>query len=172
MGNGDVVKGFHHGSGGRRGGLVVPLSPCNLSADSNRPRQRRKRSSSSRVRGRSTSRGGVDVEPIDRGTESESSTPSTDHSSFGGQPYTPSLPDDSSDRDADLDPLRKDSDWLCLKDAVGTVHQLETPESSVHRVPMPWTNNSLVTPNSDSLASSAVKVSGSGSGNEEGYSIF
>jgi hypothetical protein len=45
------------------------------------------------------------------------------------------------------------------------VHQLETPESSVHRVPMPWmktNNNSLVTPESDSLASSVVKGSGVG----------
>jgi hypothetical protein len=47
----------------------------------------------------------------------------------------------------------------------GIVHQLETPESSVHRVPMPWTNNSPVTP--DSLANSAVDWSGSGSGGEE-----
>jgi hypothetical protein len=97
------------------------------------------------VRGRSTSRGVVDVEPIERGAESESSMPPTHPSSFGGQPYTPSLPDDSCDTDADLDPLRKDSDSLCLKDTAGSVHQLETPESSVHRVPMPWTNNSLVT---------------------------
>ena len=111
------------------------------------------------------------MEPINRGAEGESSTPST-HPSFGRQPYTPSLPDDYSDPDTDLDPLRKDSDSLCLKDAAGTVHQFETLESSVHRVPMPWTNNSLVTPDSDSLASLAVTVSGSGSGNEEGSSIF
>jgi hypothetical protein len=37
MGNGDVVKGFHHGSSGQ-GGLVTPPSPCSLRADSNRPR--------------------------------------------------------------------------------------------------------------------------------------
>jgi hypothetical protein len=48
----------------------------------------------------------------------------------------------------------------------GSVHQLETPESSVHCMLMPWTNNynSPVTPDSDSLASSVVK----GSGGEEG----
>ena len=58
---------------------------------------------------------------------------------------------------------------LCLKDAGGggdsdNVHQLDTPESSVHRVLMLWTkmsNNSPVTPELDSLASSVVKGSGS-----------
>jgi hypothetical protein len=101
------------------GRLVTPPSPRSLSADSNRPRQRRKRSSSSWARGRSTSRGGVEeVEPMDRGAESESSTTSM-HLSLGQRPYTPSLPDDSSDPDADLDPLRKDLHSLCLKDAAG-----------------------------------------------------
>jgi hypothetical protein len=47
MGNGEIVKGFH-GSG--RGGLVTPPSPRSLSADSNRPRQRRKKVSGSRGR--------------------------------------------------------------------------------------------------------------------------
>lgn len=147
-GNGDVGKGFPHGSGSGRGGLVTPPSPRSLSADSNRPRQRRKRSSSSRARGRSASRG-----EVDRGVESECSTTSL------GRPYTPSLPDDSSDADVDADSLRKDStdsNPNSLKDADGGVHQLETPESSVHRAPMtslPWTNS----PVTDSLASSIVK---------------
>jgi len=62
-----------------------------------------------------------------------------------GRPYTPSLPDESSDADtdADTDSLRKDStdsdpNSLSLKDTGGDgnsagIHQLETPESSVHR---------------------------------------
>ncbi|KIM83745.1 hypothetical protein PILCRDRAFT_7135 [Piloderma croceum F 1598] len=91
------------------------------------------------------------------------------HPSSLGWPYTPSLPDDSSagnpDPDADPDTLRKDSVnelcLICLKDAGGggdsdNVHQLDTPESSVHRVLVPWTktsNNSPVTPELDSLAS-------------------
>jgi hypothetical protein len=84
----------------------------------------------------SISRSGVDVELIDRGAEGENSVTSTHPSSLGGRPYTPSLPDDSSDPDADLDSLRKDSDLLCLKDAAdcsgsGSILQLETPESSV-----------------------------------------
>jgi hypothetical protein len=43
-------------------------------------------------------------------------------------------------------------------------HQLETPESNVHRVPTPWmtnNNSSPVTPESDSLVSSAMKGCGS-----------
>jgi hypothetical protein len=53
------------------------------------------------------------------------------------------------------------------------VHQLETLKSSLHRVPMPWMkttnndNNPSIAPKLDSLASSVVKVSGSGSGSEE-----
>ncbi|KIM79867.1 hypothetical protein PILCRDRAFT_823052 [Piloderma croceum F 1598] len=150
LGNGEIVKGGFHGSSSGRGGLVTPPSPRSLSADSNRPRQRRKRTSSSRGRGRSTS---IDV--IDRGAESESSTSST-HASLG-RPYTPSLPDDSSD----VDSLRKDStdsnpnSLQNSKDA-GSVHQLETPESSIHRVPVTsvaWTDS----PVPDSLASSISK---------------
>jgi len=133
-----------------RGGLVTPPSPRSLSADSNRPRQRRKRTSSSRGRGRSTS-----IEVIDRGAESECSTTST-HPSLG-RPYTPSLPDDSSDADS----LRKDStdsspnSLQNSKDA-DSVHQLETPESSIHRAPVtsvPWADS----PVPDSLASSISK---------------
>lgn len=121
MGNGDIVKGFPHGSSGR-GRLVAPPSPHSLIADSDRPRQRqRRRSSSSRARGRSPLRAADsrEVEPIGRGAESECSTTST-HPSALGQPYTLSLPDDSStsNANADLDSLRKDStDELCLKDA-------------------------------------------------------
>lgn len=107
MGNGDVVKGFHWSSG--RGGLVTPPSPRSLSADSNRPKRRRKRSSSSRGSGRSTSHGAVDVDHVGRGAESESSMTSTHPSSLGERPHTPSLPDDSSasdpNLDVDLDPL-------------------------------------------------------------------
>jgi hypothetical protein len=150
LGNGEVVKGVFHGSSSGRGGLVTPPSPRSLSADSNRPRQRRKRASSSRGRGRSTS-----IEVIDRGAESESSTTST-HASLG-RPYTPSLPDDSSD----VDSLRKDStdsnpnSLQNSKDAA-SIHQLETPESSIHRVPVTlvsWTES----PVPDSLASSISK---------------
>jgi hypothetical protein len=61
--NGDAVKGsggfYRHGasaSGSGTGGLVTPPSPRSLSADSNRPRQRRRRTSSW---GRSSSRGEV-----------------------------------------------------------------------------------------------------------------
>jgi hypothetical protein len=131
MGNADVVKGFHWSGG--QGGLVTPPSPRNLSTDSNRPR-RRKRSSSSWGRGRSTSRGAVDVDHFDRGAESESCTTSTHPSSLGECPYTPSLSDDSStsdpNPDIDLDSLRKGSCLLCLSDASGSgggcVHQLES----------------------------------------------
>jgi hypothetical protein len=42
--NGEVVKGFHRSG---QGGLVTPPSSHSFSADSNRPRQGRKRSSSS-----------------------------------------------------------------------------------------------------------------------------
>jgi hypothetical protein len=99
------------------------------------------------------------VETIDCGAESESNTTST-HPSLD-RPYTPSLPDESSDADADSDPLRKDStdsnpNSLSSKETSG-IHQLETPESSVHRAPMTslsWTNS----PVTDSLASSIVKV--------------
>jgi hypothetical protein len=93
---------------------------------------------------------------------SESSTTSSMHPSLG-RPYTPSLPDDSSDADANL--LRKDStdsdpSSLSSKDTGGGdgdggVHQLETPESSVHRAPvtsLSWIDS----PVADSLASSIV----------------
>jgi hypothetical protein len=99
----------------------------------------------------------------------------------GGWPYAPSLPDDSGasdpDPEADMDTLlRKDSmvegtSSLCLKDAgggsgsgsgSGSAHQFETPESSVHQVPMPWTTTDA--PNSDSLAGSVVEGNGSRSG--------
>jgi hypothetical protein len=56
VGNGSVVKGFHHGRGGQ-GGLVTPPSPYSLGADTDRPRQRG-RSGSSWARGRSALRGG------------------------------------------------------------------------------------------------------------------
>jgi hypothetical protein len=139
MGNGEIVKGFHRSG---RGGLVTPPSPRSLSADLNRPRQRRKKVSGSR--GRSASRG-TEVETIDRGAESKSNTTST-HPSLD-QPYTPSLPDESSDADADSDPLRKDltdsnPNSLSSK-KTSSIHLLETPESSVHRAPMTslcWTN--------------------------------
>ena len=85
-GNGDVVKGFHRSSG--HGGLVAPPSPCGLSTDSNRPRQRRERSSSSWAMGRSTSQGAVDVESINRRAESESNMTSTHPSPPRGRPYT------------------------------------------------------------------------------------
>jgi len=94
--------------------------PRSLSADSNKPRPRRKRSSLSRARG--GSRG-----EVDRGIESEYSATSI------GRPYTLSLPDDSSDADIDADSLRKDptdSNPNLLsgsKDTDGGVHQLETP---------------------------------------------
>jgi hypothetical protein len=52
MGNGEEVKGFPHGSSGR-GGLVTPASPYSVSADSDKPRQRR--SSSGQAKGRPTS---------------------------------------------------------------------------------------------------------------------
>jgi hypothetical protein len=70
-----------------------------------------------------------------------------------GQPYT-SLPDDSSETDVDTD---SNLNLLSsLNDVDSDVHQLETPESSVHRVPMtsiPWMNS----PVTDSLANSIVK---------------
>jgi hypothetical protein len=53
-GNGDIENGFPPGN--RHGGLATP-SLRSLSADSNRPRQRGKKASSSCARGRSASRG-------------------------------------------------------------------------------------------------------------------
>jgi hypothetical protein len=162
------------GSGSGTGGLVTPPSPRSLSADSNRPRQQRRRTGS---RGRSSSRGEVrggtdrvraELEVIDRGAESESSTTSSTHPSLG-RPYTPSLPDDPSGAEADPD-TDADSAWkastdsnphsLSSKEEGGGVHQLETPESSVHRTPVTsslgslgWTESSVT----DSLASSIIK---------------
>jgi hypothetical protein len=62
LGDREVVKEGFHGSSSGHGGLVAPPSPRSLSAHSNRPKQRWKRTSSSRGRGRSTS-----IEVIDRG---------------------------------------------------------------------------------------------------------
>ena len=130
--------------------LITPPSPRSLSSDSNRPRQRRKRISSSRGRGRSAS-----VEVIDRGAESES-TPTSAHASLG-QPYTPSLPDASSDfeilsgRTAHFQIRIRYTDRRMPE-----VHQLETPESSVYRPPVTsvsWTE--LFVP--DSLVNSISK---------------
>jgi hypothetical protein len=77
LGNGDIGNGFPHGSG--RGGLATSPSPRSLSADSNRPKQRRKMSSSSRVR----SEIGVSKNRV----ESRCSTTSL------VRPYTPFLAD-------------------------------------------------------------------------------
>jgi len=139
---------------------LSPPSPRGLNADSNRPRQRRKRPSSSQARGKLASRG-ADVEVINRGAESKSSTSST-HPSLG-RPYTPSLPDDSGDADIDAEYMRKASsdsnpNSLSSKEAE-SIHQLETPESSVHCAPITslgWTNS----PVTDSLASSIAKDDG------------
>jgi hypothetical protein len=59
LGNGEVVKGFH-GSG--RGGLVTLPNPRSLSVESNRPRQRSKKTR------------GAEMGSIDCGAESESNT--------------------------------------------------------------------------------------------------
>lgn len=48
-GNGVVVKGYRGCSG--RGGLFMPSSPHGLNADSNRPRQRGKRTNSRQAKG-------------------------------------------------------------------------------------------------------------------------
>jgi len=101
---------------------------------------------------------------LDRGAERESSTILSTHPSSLGRPYTLSLPDDSSEAKPDAKPLRKDSTDSgpdsSSKDA-WSIHQLETPESSVHHAPvtlcfpsaMSWTNS----PVADSLASSIAK---------------
>lgn len=109
-----------------RGGLVTPPSPRSLSADSDRPRHRRKRTSSN-TRGRPRS-GSREVQTI--GAE--------DHDEVH-RPYTPSLPDDSSDSE----PIRQCStDSEPGKDDMVAAKQLETPEASVHRAPvssnLPW----------------------------------
>ena len=150
------------GCGCGLGGLVTPPSLRSLSADLNGPRQRKRRSSSSPARGRSSSRERGGGEGVDRGAESESSTTSSMHLSLE-QPYISSLADDSSDADADSP--RKDStdsvpSSLSSKDVGGGdgdvgVHQLETPESSVHRAPvtsLSWIDS----PVADSPASSIV----------------
>jgi hypothetical protein len=151
------VRWFH---GNGRGGLVTPPSLQSLSADSNGPWQRRKRSRSSRTRGRSSSRGdGLGI--VDRGAESESSTSSSTHPSLG-RPYTPSLPDDSSEAEADADGdcLRKHStnSHPSSKD-VGSIHQLETLKSSVHRAPVTslgWADSPMVDSMGNSIAKSDV----------------
>ena len=127
-GNGVVVKGFRGSSG--RGGLFMPPSPHGLSADSNRPRQRGERTNSRQARGRSTSRGGEEVEPMT--TEVKIGAVRLLHPPLG-LPYTPSLPDDSSDPDADPDSLRKDStdsntNLLCLKDVAGSMDKFPSPQ--------------------------------------------
>ncbi|KAF7965749.1 hypothetical protein HWV62_42008 [Athelia sp. TMB] len=110
---GDGPKGFQHS-----GGLVTPPSPRSHSADSDRPRHRRKRTNSS-MRGRSHSH---DVEPV---AVEEHDEPT--------RPYTPSLPDDSSD----CEPIRQGSiDSEQGKDDVAALKQLETPESSVRQAPI------------------------------------
>jgi len=97
---------------------VTPPSPRSLSADSDRPRHRRKRTSSN-TRGRPRS-GSREVQTI--GAEEEAN-----------RPYTPSLPDDSSDSE----PVRQGStDSEHGKDDTTAAKQLETPESSVHRAPV------------------------------------
>ena len=68
------VHHHQHGSSGGHTGLVTPPSPRSLSADWNRLRQRRKRTSVSRARGRLAYRGGGD--DVDCGVESECSTTS------------------------------------------------------------------------------------------------
>jgi hypothetical protein len=116
-------------------GLVTLPSARNLSTDSNRPRQRRKKTSSGRDGGRSTGvgAGDEDLVVVDRGAESVSSTTSSTHPSLG-RPYTPSLPDDSSDTDADS--LWKDSTDSDLASHKGSIHRLDTPGSSVHLGPI------------------------------------
>jgi hypothetical protein len=107
------------------------------------------------MRGRSTSRGGEEVEPIDHGAESDGSITSTHPS----RPYTLSLPDDSSDAGANLNPLQKDSadsgtSSACLKDGEGLVAIVamvvcinsRLRSRVVHRVLMPWANDSPVVP--------------------------
>ena len=76
------------------------------------------------------------------------------------RPYTPSLLDDSSevDADSDGDSMRKNSmDSNPSSKDTESVHQLETPELSVHRAPvtssLDWTDLPVV----DSLASLIVK---------------
>ena len=84
--------------------------------------------------------------------------------SFLGRPYTQSLPDDSSEAEPDAEPLHKDStdsDPSINSMDAGSIRQLETLESSVHRATvascspsaMSW-SDSLV---ADSLASSIAK---------------
>jgi hypothetical protein len=101
---------------------------------------------------------------IDREAESESSTTSSTHPPSLGRPYTPSLSDDSSEVELDAEPLRKDStnsDPSINSMDAGSTHQLETPESSVHRAlvtscspsAMSWSDS----PVADSLASSIAK---------------
>jgi hypothetical protein len=86
---------------------------------------------------------------------------SSTHPSLG-PPFTPSLLDDSSEADADADAggdsLRKNStDSNPSSKDTESVHQLETPESSVHRALVTSSldrTDSLVV---DWLASSIVK---------------
>jgi hypothetical protein len=79
-----------------------------------------------------------------------------------GRPYTPSLPDDSSEADAnadaDGDSLRKNSmdSNPSLKDTE-SVHQLKTPKSSVHQVLVTSSLDWMDSPMVDLLASSIVK---------------
>jgi hypothetical protein len=120
-----------------------------------------KTSSSNRARGRSRSRGGEVID--NHGALSESSTTLSTHPSLG-RPFAPSLPDNSSQAEADAneDTLHKDpTDWNPRSKHAGSVHQLETPKSSVHQAPVTslgWTDSPVV----DSVANSIAKSDASG----------
>jgi len=140
--NGETFEGVPLEWAGRAG---PPPSPQSLSADSNRPWQRRKRCSSSKSRGRLSSRRDG-LENVDCGAESESSMTSSTHLSLG-QPYIPSLPDDSSEAeaDADGDTVQKDStDSHPSSQDAGVCNSSRPPESSVHQAPVTslvWTDS-------------------------------
>jgi hypothetical protein len=72
-----------------------------------------------------------------------------------GRPYAPSLPDNSSEAEADAN-----GDWNPSSKHAGSVHQLETPKSSVHQAPVTllgWTDSPVVDSVANSIAKSDAK---------------
>ena len=143
MANGDVMGGMgfpvSRNMGTGSGGLVTPPSPRSLSADSNRPRRQRKKGSRGRSGSRSHSRPRSEPEPE---VEVEAEAGAESDASSIRRPYSPSLPGDSSNSEADADSVRLRKDSTDSKDSEQSPQYLATPESSVHRAPITSTPSS------------------------------
>jgi hypothetical protein len=113
------------------------------------------------------------VYPIDGGAESKTSTTST-HPSLGRRPYTLSLPDNSSEASVnrDIDSFNRQDSTVLKPTSISSkdmemqmgVHQLEMPESSVHRAHirttgelMGWTGSLVRYTDTSEIGSPVVK---------------